>query len=113
MDHDEKECMQGLRSNSTLSPDEKQFGPWLRASPDKYQKPQTITTAKTGEINTGGKENGLPENRCEREKDSKLVETPAEKAYPGKVIGLGISRADVVKVGDPTSHVKLKSPDIQ
>ncbi|XP_050256858.1 uncharacterized protein LOC126702007 [Quercus robur] len=27
VDHDEKECMQGLRSNSTLRPDEKQFGP--------------------------------------------------------------------------------------
>jgi len=47
------------------------------------------------------------------EKDSKLVKTPAEKAYLGKVIGVGILRADVVKVGDPTTHVKLKSPDIQ
>ena len=113
MDHDEKECMQGLRSNSTLSPDEKQFGLWLCTSSDRYQKPQMITTVKTGEINTGGKESGLRENQCEREKDSKLVETPAEKAYPGKVIGVGIPRADVVKVGDPTTHVKLKSPDIQ
>lgn len=72
-----------------------------------------ITTIKTREINTRGKENGIPENRHEREKDSKLVETLAEKAYPGKVVGVGIPRADVVKVGEPITHIKLKSPDIQ
>ena len=113
VDHDEKECMQGLRSNSTLSPDEKQFGPWLRATQDRYQKPQTITTEKTGEISTGRKESGLPGIRLGREKEAERTETPVEKENPGKEVGVGIPRADVVRVGDLTTHINLKSPDIQ
>ena len=33
VDHDEKECLQWIRSRETLRPEEKQFGAWLRASP--------------------------------------------------------------------------------
>ena len=58
-------------------------------------------------------ESWVLENRREREKDSKLEEMPAEKAYQGKVVGVGIPRTDVVIVGEPTTHVRLKSPDIQ
>nr|XP_023917062.1 uncharacterized protein LOC112028599 [Quercus suber] len=32
VDHDEKDCLQGIRSKDALRPDENQFGPWLRAS---------------------------------------------------------------------------------
>lgn len=38
VDHDERECMQGLRSNNTLRPEEKQFGQWLHATSDKFQE---------------------------------------------------------------------------
>ena len=32
VDHDERDCLQGLQSKETLRPEEKQFGPWLRAT---------------------------------------------------------------------------------
>ena len=35
MDHNEKECLQWIRSKETLRPEEKQFGAWLRASPKR------------------------------------------------------------------------------
>lgn len=35
MDHNEKECLQWIRSKETLRPKEKQFGAWLRASPER------------------------------------------------------------------------------
>ena len=35
IDHDEKDCLQWIRSKDTLRPEEKQFGPWSRASQDK------------------------------------------------------------------------------
>lgn len=53
VDHDERDCMQWFRSKDTLRPEKKQFDPWLCATPDKYQKPQLITTMKNGETSTG------------------------------------------------------------
>ena len=35
IDHDEKDCLQWIQSKDTLRPEEKQFGPWSRASQDK------------------------------------------------------------------------------
>ena len=35
IDHDEQDCLQWIRSNVTLRPEEKQFGPWLRALSEK------------------------------------------------------------------------------
>ena len=35
IDHDERDCLQWIRSNVTLRPEEKQFGPWLRALSEK------------------------------------------------------------------------------
>ena len=57
-DHDERDCLQWIRSNVTLWPEEKQFGPWLRSLPEKNQKPQLVMVEKQGEIQSreGGKE---------------------------------------------------------
>lgn len=49
IDRDERDCLQWIRSKDTLRPEEKQFGPWLRASQDKNQKPQLVTAEKHGE----------------------------------------------------------------
>lgn len=32
-----------------LRPEEKQFGPWIHLTQDKYQKPLTVTVAKNGD----------------------------------------------------------------
>ena len=42
VDHDEKECLQWIRSRETLRSEEKQFGAWLWASPERNQRPQLI-----------------------------------------------------------------------
>lgn len=46
-------CMQWVRRKDTLRPEEKQFGPWLRATLGKVQKPQTITAMTNGEFSRG------------------------------------------------------------
>lgn len=43
----------GFEARTLLRPEKKQFDPWLCATPDKYQKPQLITTMKNGETSTG------------------------------------------------------------
>lgn len=49
IDHDEKDCLQWIRSKDTPRPEEKQFGPWLRASQNKNQKSQLVMAEKSGE----------------------------------------------------------------
>lgn len=55
VDHDERDFMQWVRSNDTRRLEEKQFGPWLRATPERLQKSQMITTMTNGE---SGREEG-------------------------------------------------------
>lgn len=42
IDHDERDCLQQARSNVTPGAEEKQYGPWLRATPELLQKPQLV-----------------------------------------------------------------------
>ncbi|KAK9996183.1 hypothetical protein SO802_020869 [Lithocarpus litseifolius] len=42
VDHDERDCLQWIRSKETLRPKDKQYGPWLRASQDRLQRPQLV-----------------------------------------------------------------------
>ena len=63
VDHDERDCMQRLRSNDTLRPEEKQFGQWLRAMPGKFQKPEMITIMKNREPSSVGIGQEKPKGR--------------------------------------------------
>ena len=42
VDNDELDCMQWIRSDETLRAEEKQYGSWLRATPERLQKPQLV-----------------------------------------------------------------------
>ncbi|XP_075663231.1 uncharacterized protein LOC142632775 [Castanea sativa] len=46
VDHDERDCIQWMRSGETLRAEEKQYGPWLRATPKRLQKPQLRVAIK-------------------------------------------------------------------
>ncbi|KAK9998771.1 hypothetical protein SO802_018374 [Lithocarpus litseifolius] len=61
-DHDERDCIQWMQSKETFKAEDKQFGAWLRASPDRLQRPQLVVASKqssaergvpTGEENVG------------------------------------------------------------
>ena len=53
IDHDERDCLQGFRSKETPRPKEKQFGSWLRANPDRFQKTLLISAGKNGDSRIG------------------------------------------------------------
>ena len=42
LDRDEKDCRLWIKSNGSLNRDAQPYGPWLRASPDRLQKPQVV-----------------------------------------------------------------------
>ena len=42
LDHDEKDCCLWIQGKGSLSRDTQQYGPWLRASSDRLQKPQVV-----------------------------------------------------------------------
>ena len=110
IDHDERDCLQGFRSKETPMPEEKQFGPWLRANLDKHQKTLLITAGKYGESRNGEVE---PETMARRRN--------AELAKEGVITrndGLGKAertveaRADVVNMDNIPDHLKIKIPNI-
>ncbi|XP_075640421.1 uncharacterized protein LOC142612190 [Castanea sativa] len=45
LDHDERDCLQWIRSKETPRMEEKKFGPWLRAIPNRLQKPQWVVAS--------------------------------------------------------------------
>ena len=111
VDHDERDCLQWIRSNVTLRTEEKQFGPWLRALPEKNQKPQLVMAEKQGEIRfgEGGKE--ILERGVTR------VEVPAPVTMsrhdnPPRIKGsVAKARANVEKDGASPANVRIKNPD--
>ncbi|KAK9984749.1 hypothetical protein SO802_034274 [Lithocarpus litseifolius] len=46
--HDEKDYRLWIQSNGSLSQDSQQYGPWLRAGPDRLQKPQVVKVGTHG-----------------------------------------------------------------
>ncbi|XP_075669675.1 uncharacterized protein LOC142639366 [Castanea sativa] len=42
IDHDEKKCIEWLRSAGLMKAEDKQYGPWLRAIPDRLQKSHVV-----------------------------------------------------------------------
>lgn len=50
VDHDERDCLQWTRSKETLRPEEKQYGPWLRATQDRLQRPQLVLASNRSNV---------------------------------------------------------------
>lgn len=46
VDHEERDCMLWIRSSKTLKVEEKQHGPWLRATQEHLQRPQLVIAMK-------------------------------------------------------------------
>ena len=38
VDHDERDCIKWISNRETLRTEDKQFGPWLRTTPDRLQR---------------------------------------------------------------------------
>lgn len=53
VDHDERDCMMWIRSKEAIKADEKQYGPWLRASQERLRRPQMVMAARNEGV--GGK----------------------------------------------------------
>ncbi|XP_075675045.1 uncharacterized protein LOC142644284 [Castanea sativa] len=62
VDHDERDCLQWICSKETLRAEDKQFGAWLCAAPERIQRPQTVIASirrsvgradPTSEVNAG------------------------------------------------------------
>ena len=43
--HDENDCLVGLRRTEQMNAEDKPFGPWLRATQERLQKPQLVLAA--------------------------------------------------------------------
>ena len=54
LNHDEKDCGMWLRSKGSLQAHDQQYGLWLRASPNKLQRPQRVHvhSRETGKTST-------------------------------------------------------------
>ena len=48
VDHDEKECVVWLHSAGVINAEDKQYGPWLRATPERLQKSHVVLGQHNG-----------------------------------------------------------------
>ena len=55
LDHDEKECLEWLRSAGPIRIEDKQYGPWLRATHDWLQKSHMVLGQQSGECASLGR----------------------------------------------------------
>ena len=111
IDHDERDYLQWIRSRDTLRPEEKQFGPWLRASQEKNQKPQLVMAEKQGENRSGEGGREVLERSLAGVAVSTLATASGHENLPVETMRVAASRVDVAKdVATPT-HVCIKTPD--
>ena len=54
VDHDERDCYLWISSKETLRPEDKQFGPWLRATPNHLQRSQLVVVAARSNVKPHG-----------------------------------------------------------
>lgn len=60
VDHDEQDCKLWIRSKEAINLGEKQYGPWLRASQDRLQRPQLVMAVRNEGV--GGLPAGVDHN---------------------------------------------------
>ena len=52
VDHDERDCLLWIRSKEILRAEDKQYGPWLRATQERLQRPQLVMASRLGGVGT-------------------------------------------------------------
>ncbi|KAK7840314.1 hypothetical protein CFP56_016832 [Quercus suber] len=110
IDHDERDCLQGFRIKETLRPDEKQFGPWLRANPDKHQKSLLIIAMDNGIRRTKDVETESWDRSLDAD-GTKGSANPSDDKFgdAGRMVD---ARADVVNVETLPDHDQISIPRI-
>ena len=93
LDHDEKECIEWMRSEGPIRAEEKQYGPWLRATLDRLQKPHVV-------IGQQSRENASLGRRGARSPDLNVhlrqqTEAADERCEPQRAAETNLERADV------------------
>ena len=112
INHDERDCLQGFRSKETLRLEEKQFGPWLRATQDKHQKPLIVIAARNEANRIKEARTGLEEHRTDGNVERTTVSDNPGNDLPGKAERMVGARANVIDVNTLSSHIQVKIPKI-
>ena len=110
VDHDERDCMLWIRNKETLKAEDKQFGPWMRATQDHTQKPQLIVATK----NNGGR-GPQPDSTatpCEggayqSQNDSGTIVVQGGSHV---VDGVDLTKADTESKSTLTTHIERRTP---
>ena len=63
LDHADKDCDRWIESNGTLNPEDREYGPWIRASP--FVMPRKTVIKVPGYYDALKKERGLKTKSCE------------------------------------------------
>ncbi|KAK9998173.1 hypothetical protein SO802_017776 [Lithocarpus litseifolius] len=109
VDHDERDCLQGLRSKETLQPEEKQFDPWLRATQEKLQKPLIVTAARNEAMKISEAENQLREHNLVGIAERIPVSGTSRANLPGRSERWVEARADMGSVISMSSHIQVNT----
>ena len=112
VDHDERNCLQGLQSKETLRPEEKQFDPWLHAIQDKLQKPLIVIAARNEVTRIKEAETKSGEHRLVGIVESTSVFDIPRIDHPCKMEWRVGARANVGNANTPSSHIQVKIPKI-
>lgn len=93
LDHDEKECLVWLRSAGPITAEDKQFGPWLRATPERLQKSHVVLGQRSGECTSPGQWGVRLSERDLQSRQLKVVSD--ERRQPNKATSTNVDRADL------------------
>ncbi|KAL0008718.1 hypothetical protein SO802_010220 [Lithocarpus litseifolius] len=91
VDHDERDCIQWMRIKEMLKAEDKQFGAWLRASPDRLQRPQLVIASKRSSV-----EHGVPTG------EENVDEGEAQTSHGTELTVADQGQAHMKDVVDPT-----------
>lgn len=95
-----------------LRPEEKQFGPWIRLTQDKYQKPLTVTVAKNGDSRIREEGAEIREHRKDGITGRATATDIPNNDNPGLAERLMETRDDVVNIETLPGHIQIKIPKI-
>nr|POE60736.1 hypothetical protein CFP56_53397 [Quercus suber] len=93
LDHDEKECIEWMRRADPIKSEDKQYGPWLRATPNRLQKSHTVMGQLAGERASYGQ---MGEEMTEgMRQPGKQTEASVERRQTQRALETNEDRADV------------------
>ena len=93
LDHDEKECLVWMRSEGPIRAEEKQYGPWLRATHDRLQKPHVVLDQQSREsASLGRRGESSPDLNVQLRQQTEVAD---ERCEPQRAAETNLERADV------------------